>query len=146
MKLKNNNSNEKFSYFKEGLTAFSVIAAVIVFFFFIFKIELILGFFNTLLNILQPVILGAVIAFLINPITKFFNKHINKILNKIFKKQNAFKKLSLYSSITFSLFISFPHLRTCGVLWTYQDTKPEGSWSLSQKTHPRDTGRNIWSP
>lgn len=105
MKPKNNNSNEKFSYIKAGLTAFAVIAAVIVFFFLIFKINSILDFFNTVLNILQPVILGAVIAFLINPITKFFNKHFNKFLNKIFKKQNSFKKLSLYSAITIALLI-----------------------------------------
>lgn len=105
MKPKNNNSNEKFSYIKAGLTAFAVIAAVIVFFFIIFKIDSILGFFNTVLNILQPVILGGVIAFLVNPITKFFDKNINKFLNKIFKKQNSFKKLSLYSSITISLLI-----------------------------------------
>ena len=39
MKLKNNNTNEKFSYVKAGLMAFSVIAAVIVFFFIVFKID-----------------------------------------------------------------------------------------------------------
>lgn len=105
MKLKNDNTNEKFSYIKAGITAFSVIAAVIIFFFIVFKIDVILGFFNNVLNILQPVILGCVIAFLINPLCKFFYKNIYKFLNKIFKKKDSFKKLSLYSAITVSLLV-----------------------------------------
>ncbi len=105
MSLKNNNTNEKFSYIKAGLMAFSVIAAVIVFFFIIFKIDAILSFFKTVLEILQPIIVGAVIAFLINPITKFFQKGIFKFLNKIFKKQDKFQKFSRYSAITISLLL-----------------------------------------
>ena len=105
MKLKNNTTNEKFSYVKAGLTAFSVIAAVILFFFVIFKIDLILGFFNKVLNILQPVIMGCVIAFLINPLCKLLTKNIEKLLNKIFKKKEGFKKISLYTAITVSLLI-----------------------------------------
>ncbi len=105
MKLKNNNTNEKFSYVKAGLMAFSVIAAVIVFFFIVFKIDVILSFFGTVLQILQPIIVGAVIAFLINPIAKFFKRNISKLLNKIFKKHDKFQKLSLYSSITVSLLL-----------------------------------------
>lgn len=105
MKLKNNTTNEKFSYIKAGLTAFSVIAAVIVFFFIIFKIDLILGFFNKVLNILQPVIMGCVIAFLINPLCKFLNKNVHKFLNKIFRKKDSFNKSSRYISITISLLI-----------------------------------------
>ena len=106
MGLKNNNNrNEKFSYIKAGIMAFSVIAAVIVFFFIVFKIDSILIFFKTVLKILQPIIFGAVIAFLINPITKFLNKNIYKLLNKIFKKQEKFQKFSLYSAITISLLL-----------------------------------------
>ncbi len=105
MKLKNNNTNEKFSYVKAGLMAFSVIAAVIVFFFIVFKIDVILSFFGTVLQILQPIIVGAVIAFLINPIAKFFKRNISKLLNKIFKKHDKFQKFSLYSAITVSLLL-----------------------------------------
>ncbi len=105
MKFKNNNKNEKFSYVKAGLMAFSVIAAVIVFFFIVFKIDAILSFFGTVLRILQPIIVGAVIAFLINPITKFFKRNIFKLLNKIFKKQDKFQKFSHYSAITVSLLL-----------------------------------------
>lgn len=105
MKLNKNNSNEKFSYVKAGLMAFSVIAAVIVFFFIVFKIDVILSFFGTVLQILQPIVLGAVIAFLINPIVKFFKKNIFIFLNKIFKKNNKFKRFSHYSSIAISLLL-----------------------------------------
>ncbi len=106
MKIKSTNKktgSEKFSYVRAGIMAFCVIAAVILFFFLIFKIDVLLGFLNKVLTILQPVVLGAVIAFIINPITKFLNLHINKALNKIFKKQGRFVKFSLYSAITISL-------------------------------------------
>lgn len=105
MKLNTGNKSEKFSYIKAGVTAFFVIAAVILFFFLIFKIDVLFSFLGTIIGILQPVILGAVIAFLINPITKFLNRNIYNGLNKLFKKQGKFVKLSLYSAITIALLI-----------------------------------------
>ncbi|MBR3960976.1 MAG: AI-2E family transporter [Clostridia bacterium] len=97
------NKNERFSYVRAGIMSFCVISAVIVFFFAIFKLDDILAFIGKVANILQPVILGAVIAFLMNPMTKTLEVNINKVLNKIFKKKGEFKKLSLYSAITLSL-------------------------------------------
>ena len=103
--MKQKKNNDRFSYIKAGVTSFFVIAAVILFFFFIFKIDVFISFLNKVLNILQPLILGAVIAFLMNPLTKFLNNQIYKLMNKIFKKQDKFKRFSLYSAITIALLI-----------------------------------------
>ncbi len=97
------NKNERFSYVRAGVMSFCVISAVIVFFFAIFKLGDILAFMGKVVNILQPVILGAVIAFLMNPMVKALDRSINKTLNKIFKKQGQFQKFSLYTAITLSL-------------------------------------------
>ncbi len=105
MKLKKDEQNQKFSYIKAGITSFLVIAAVILFFFLIFKMNAILGFLIKILNILQPIIMGAVIAFLIKPISNFFEKNISVFLNKIFKKQGKFKKISRYTAISISLIL-----------------------------------------
>lgn len=99
------NPKEKISYLKIGITAFCVIAAVILFFFLIFKIDVLFSFLKRIFTILQPVVLGAIIAFLVNPMVNFFNKNISKLLNKIFKKENKFGKLSLGASIAISLLI-----------------------------------------
>ncbi len=106
--MKNQNSNNqtsKISYFKIGLTAFLVICAVILFFFAVFKLDVLVSLFNKTLTILQPVILGIVIAFLVNPMAKFFQKNINKFLNKIFKTKNKFSKTSTISGIVVALLI-----------------------------------------
>lgn len=103
--MQNNRKNDKFSYVKAGVTAFCVIAAVILFFFLIFKIDIFINFLNRVITILQPLVLGAVIAFLMNPLSKFLNQHIFKLMNKIFKKQGKFVKFSLYTSITLALLI-----------------------------------------
>ncbi len=105
MKIKNDEQNQKFSYIKAGLTAFLVIAAVILFFFIVFKLDAIAGFCVKIVNILQPVIMGAVIAFLIKPITNYLENNIFLLLNKIFKKQGKFKKFSRYSAISLSLIL-----------------------------------------
>ena len=81
MKLRKDEQNQKFSYIKAGITSFLVIAAVILFFFLIFKIDTIFNFFIKILNILQPIIMGAVIAFLIKPISNFLEKNIFILLN-----------------------------------------------------------------
>lgn len=105
MKLNEKNKNENFSYLKAGITAFGVICAVILFFFVIYKIDSIFAFFGKILSILQPVIMGAVIAFLINPISKFIYRISLKFLNKIFKKQGKFTGFCKYFSILFSLLL-----------------------------------------
>jgi len=70
MKEKYNN------YFRWGITVFTIIICSILFFFFIFRMDAILGFLGNILDILTPIILGAVIAYLINPLVNVTDKYI----------------------------------------------------------------------
>ncbi len=68
---------EKYNhYFRWGVTVFTIIASAILFFFFVFRMDSILSFFSNILSILTPIILGAVIAYLINPLVTITDKHI----------------------------------------------------------------------
>lgn len=66
MKLKFNNK-----YFKWGLTAFLVLAAAIIFYYFMFHNSNIRALFRMMINILMPVVWGLAIAYLLSPILNF---------------------------------------------------------------------------
>lgn len=58
-------------YVKWGLTAFVVLAAAIVFYYFMFHNSNIRAVFRIIINILMPVVLGLAIAYLLSPILNF---------------------------------------------------------------------------
>ena len=60
-------------YIAAGVTAFTVIAAALLFFFILFHFQQIRNFFATVFYILRPVFYGVVLAFLLLPI----HRHIN---------------------------------------------------------------------
>jgi len=62
----------KNKYLMWGMTAFGVLAGVILFFFAIFRWNYIISFLKTIISVLMPFIYGAVIAYLLNPIVNFF--------------------------------------------------------------------------
>ena len=95
--------NNKNSLLKIGLMIFAVIAAVVVLFFFFYKFNYITAGISRIFSILQPVIVGLVIAYLVNPMTNFFAKHFNRFFKKLSKKGKDFPKLSLYFGIGVSL-------------------------------------------
>ncbi|MCM1542676.1 MAG: AI-2E family transporter [Blautia sp.] len=71
MKFKINNK-----YFRWGLTAFIVIAASIIFYYFMFHHSNIMTGINTLADIVMPVILGLVMGYLLTPILNFLEDKI----------------------------------------------------------------------
>ena len=70
------NHDEKMNYFWKGFTLFAAISSSILFFFVLFRLKNLFHGFQTLLNILAPIIYGLVLAYLLAPI-------YNKIKNKI---------------------------------------------------------------
>lgn len=82
---------EKFEnkYIAWGVTLFSVFSALILLFFAIYRWDYIFGFIQTLFNIMMPFIYGVAIAYIMNPIVKFFE---NKVFNKLLKKKKNKKK------------------------------------------------------
>ena len=95
MKIKFNNK-----YFCWGLTAFLVIIAGILFYYFLFHSANIVAGFNTLTHILMPVVVGMAISYLLSPVVNYIEE---KALVPIFKKikfKKAEKKASLIRGIS----------------------------------------------
>lgn len=68
---------EKYSnYFRWGITVMSIIVFGVLFFFFIFRLDAILNFFSEIFSILAPIIFGAAIAYLINPLVTIIDKYL----------------------------------------------------------------------
>ncbi len=101
--MKKGISGNKTSLLRIGLMIFGVVAAVVALFFFFYKFNYIMAGLGKIVSILQPIIVGLVIAYLVNPMTNFFTKHINRLCKKISKKDKDFPKLSLYLGIAVSL-------------------------------------------
>ncbi|MGN1146835.1 MAG: AI-2E family transporter [Lachnospiraceae bacterium] len=88
MKLKINNK-----YFKWGVTAFSVIAASLCFYYLVFHISEIIQNIKSLLNIIMPVIFGLIIAYLLTPILNFIEKRIlNPLCDSLKIKETVRRK------------------------------------------------------
>lgn len=68
------NSNNK--YVRWGLTAFLVIAASIVFYYFMFHRSNIVASFNALADILMPMVFGLATAYLMTPVLNYIEKKI----------------------------------------------------------------------
>lgn len=80
--------------FGKGTVAFLVIAASILFFFALFRMEEIADILGQLLNILQPIIYGLAVAYLVNPIVNLIEKWIAMPLKKYIKKEKAVHKIA----------------------------------------------------
>ena len=100
-------------YVAWGVTIFSVFAALILLFFAIYRWDYILGFIGTLITILMPFIYGLAIAYLMNPVVKFFeNKVFTKLIKKLSKKKKDKKRLARVLSLCTSTVIFFGLLIT----------------------------------
>lgn len=93
-------------YFNIGLTIFLIIAACIIFFFLIFKLNLIIDSILWIIKLFIPFIIGFVFAYLLNPIVDFFqNKLFLNSIKKIKLKDDKKLKISRYSSIFLTFII-----------------------------------------
>ncbi len=104
-------SKFKNQYVKIGFTAFLVIAAGILFFFFIFCFR---GIMSTLAHgiaVFQPVIIGLVIAYLVSPIADGIETLLEKGIGR-FSKRKTFarqfvKAVSVFTALAVFVFILF---------------------------------------
>lgn len=96
-------------YLYWGVTVFLVICACILFFFSLFKLPDILGFFKTLIGILMPFVYGLTLAYMLNPIFNFLYDRFCPLLQKRCKSPkravHLAKFLSTFLSITLALLI-----------------------------------------
>ena len=99
------NKNFKRDYFFKGLTAFLVIAACVLFAFLVFKIDVILKGVVTVLGVLKPVIFGLVIAYLVNPMVKFFDKYVSKVTGYKAKNIERANRVSDFISVLLAILL-----------------------------------------
>lgn len=88
-----------------GVTAFLVFAALMLLFFLIFKLGLVFTFLGKILSILRPILVGIVVAYLLVPIVRFFEKYLARFFVGTCKFKKSGDKISRVISITFSLII-----------------------------------------
>ncbi len=90
-------------YVQLGLMIFSVVAAAIVLFFVVYSLPAIIGFIGKLIKILMPVIIGIVIAYLLNPIVSVVNGWLGELLSHTELKVKTRKKIAKGVAIGVSL-------------------------------------------
>lgn len=93
-------------HFSRGLTSFLVIAAAIVFYFAFLRFDRIARLIAFVGGILQPVILGFVFAYLLDPIVKNVEKIIRPFLLKRMKNEKRVQSLSRSTGIACSLIVA----------------------------------------
>ena len=74
---------DKSKYLKWGLTLFLTVCAILIFFDTFYMKGTLQGFFDKLLDILSPVLIGLVMAYLLAPVVNFFERLIRLGLGKI---------------------------------------------------------------
>lgn len=94
------------SYFNIGLMSFLVIAAAVLFFFLLFRMDSVSRFVKHLLSILQPIIIGFVIAFLLNPIMQFFERRLTAFFTSKGKNGKRLTAFIRYISILLALVLA----------------------------------------
>ena len=105
--------NEK-KYAMWGITAFCVVAASVLFFFFIFRLHSVGALVGKILKILSPIIYGLVIAYLLGPIESFWNRRLTVLFKERMKNdkraEGAAKGLSILIALVIAIVI------VCGLL------------------------------
>ncbi len=89
-----------------GITAFCVVAASVLFFFFIFRLNSVGLLFGKIIKILSPVIYGLVIAYLLGPIANFWNRKLNVVLGEHLDNKSHVKKIAKGCSVLIALLIA----------------------------------------
>lgn len=82
------------NYWIIAFLVFVVLFASIAVYFLFLRYNGFASGWSTLVGILQPIIIGFVLAYLLNPIMKFFEKHIKKLLIKYVKTQKKVDKIA----------------------------------------------------
>lgn len=79
-------------YLAMGLTSFLVIAGSIAFFFLIYRYHGFTSILDTVMVILQPITMGLVIAYLMNPVVNFQERHLLPLARERIKNQQKAEK------------------------------------------------------
>ena len=93
-------------YFYQGLTLFCAIAACIILYFLILRLNIFIDFIVKIFKVLAPIFIGLLFAYLLNPIVTFFEKFIDKnVIPKLYKNRKANKRMSRVLGIFVTYFL-----------------------------------------
>lgn len=105
-KSKNTKKEEK-KYLKMGITAFCTIAASILFFFALYRMDDISNVAKTIIKSAEPIIIGLALAYLLMPVKNFVEKPIYKLMLKTGIKEKTCKDFARGLGITGALIFFF---------------------------------------
>lgn len=88
---------------KIGLMIFVTFACCILFFFILLRYEGFSNVWGEIMHAAQPIIIGLVLAYLLNPVMKFAEHHVYRLLKTKTKTDEGAKKLSRALGIAFAL-------------------------------------------
>lgn len=114
--LSNRPKSRMKQYFNRGLTVFLVVAACILFYFLLFRLEAVSGIVNTIIGILQPIIFGMAIAYMLNPIVKWIDRNLIPVLEKKMEPEKARKVSRSVGVITALVFLVVLVYALCAML------------------------------
>ena len=95
--------NDDRKYFKWGLTALGVIFISILLVVIFTNLPGFFAMIRALMGILSPLIIGVVIAFLLNPLANFVDSRLHPVLLRCKMKPEKAEKLSRTASLLFAL-------------------------------------------
>lgn len=105
-KSKNKKTDEK-KYLKMGITGFCTIAAAILFFFALYRMDEISGMFAIIFKSAEPIIIGLVLAYLLMPVKNFVERPIFRLMLKTGLKEKTCKGFSRGIGIAGALIFFF---------------------------------------
>ena len=80
----------------KGFSQFLALAGAILIVFVLFKFDVIMGHIKYICNVLMPIIMGVVIAYLINPMVGFYERKLDNTLGRFVEnKSKKHKKQEL---------------------------------------------------
>ncbi|MBR1391726.1 MAG: AI-2E family transporter [Lachnospiraceae bacterium] len=88
------NKGEQKKYFTISLTVFLTFCACTTVIFLFFQYDKVAAGMENLMAILQPIIIGFVLAYLLNPVMKFLEKYILKLVDGKFKSRRKEQKFA----------------------------------------------------
>ena len=94
-------------YLYTGITAFLVIGASLLLYFFFLRLDEILSIFRRIIQILKPLIYGIIIAFILTQIYNYVEKKLTTYLLQKMDDDELAKKYSKVISITISILVLF---------------------------------------
>lgn len=97
---------EKYSnHLRWAVTTVCTVSICLIIFFLMFRSNELMAFFKKLSNTLMPVIIGSVIAYLINPLVNFLDRIITKLLLRLKVKPKKALAIALWLSVFVSMAI-----------------------------------------